>query len=209
MRILDTYCKAGGAGEGYRRAGFEVVGVDIEPQANYPFEFVQGDAILYILEHGSKFDAIHASPPCQEYTKSARQWRLEGKQYSRLIEATRMALQSTGIPYIIENVPQAPLVNPITLCGLMFGLMTIRHRIFETSFPLVAPHHPEPHPPQVKMGRPAKEGEYIQVVGHFSGADYARKAMGIGWMNKAELAQAIPPTYTEYIGKQLMQHLAP
>lgn len=204
-RLLDTFCKAGGAGAGYARAGFEVTGVDIEPQPRYPYAFTQGDAIEYILAHGHEYDVIHASPPCQAYTKSAKEWRGKRKAYPDLIKATRSALISTGRPYVIENVPGAPLLDPTTLCGLMFGLLTIRHRLFETNFTWEAPEHPATHPLQVRMGRPVKEGEYIQVVGHFSGASYARKAMGIEWMTIAELAQAIPPAYTEWIGKQMVE----
>lgn len=198
--ILDTFCKAGGASTGYYLAGFDVVGVDIEPQKNYPFEFYQGDAIEFIAKHGQEFDVIHASPPCQAYTKSQR---IRKNTHPDLIVPTRNALKETGKPYIIENVVGAPLVNPIKLTGLMFGLMTIRPRLFECNFDLPLILSLSPSVKQTKMGRMV-EGEYIQVVGHFSGVDYAKKAMGIDWMTRDELREAIPPAYTKWIGEQII-----
>jgi DNA (cytosine-5)-methyltransferase 1 len=206
MKILDLYCKAGGAGYGYYQAGFDVVGVDIEPQPHFPFEFYQSDAIEYLEKHWMGFDAIHASPPCQEYSKAAQQWRTAGKEYPDLVEQTRKALIETRKPYIIENVPGSPLINPITLNGSIFGLLVHRPRLFETNFPINQPLIPKVKKP-VKMGRPVKEGDIIQPVGHFSGVAYARKQMQIDWMNVHELAQAIPPAYTKWIGDILMQHL--
>jgi DNA (cytosine-5)-methyltransferase 1 len=206
MKILDLFCKAGGAGYGYYLAGFEVVGVDIEPQPHFPFEFHQADAIEYLREHWMEFDAIHASPPCQEYSKSAAQWRKEGREYPDLVGKTREELIKTGKPYIIENVPNSPLINPIMLNGSIFNLLVHRPRLFETNFPVEQPYIPKTKRP-VKMGRPVKEGDIIQPVGHFSGVAYARKQMQIGWMNVGELAQAIPPAYTKYIGEILMGYL--
>lgn len=206
MIIADLFCKAGGCGKGYADAGFEVVGVDIEPQPHYPFKFYQMDAIEFIRKHWMEFDAFHASPPCQEYTKSARQWRKEGREYPDLVGITREELVKTGRPYIIENVPGSPLINPITLNGSVFGLLVHRPRLFETNFPIKQPYIPKTKKP-VKMGRPVKEGDIIQPVGHFSGVAYARKQMQIDWMNVFELAQAIPPAYTKYIGDVLMGHL--
>jgi DNA (cytosine-5)-methyltransferase 1 len=205
-RLLDLFCGAGGAGMGYHRAGFEVVGVDIEPQKNYPFEFHQGDALEYLADHWQEFDVIHASPPCQEYTKASQQWRLAGKEYPDLVSQTREALKQTGKPYVIENVPGAPLVDPVILNGAMFGMLVHRVRLFECSFQtpfFLLPQLPKP----VKMGRPIQAGEIIQPVGHFSNVPYAREQMGIDWMTQGELAQAIPPAYTEFIGKQLMSVL--
>lgn len=185
---------------GYYQAGFEVVGVDIKPQPNYPFEFHQADALEFPVDG---FDVIHASPPCQAYTRM-KVW--SNKAHPELVEPVRERLKMSGKPYVIENVPGAPLINPITLCGMMFGLMVYRHRLFECN-PIILPHpHPHPHPyptRPIKAGRPVKEGEIITVVGNFSDVAYARKAMGIEWMKRNELSQAIPPAYTKWIGEQI------
>lgn len=139
MRLLDLYCKAGGAGEGYHRAGFEVVGVDIEPQKRYPHKFHQADAIEYLMEHYREFDAVHASPPCQGYCALKH---LSTKEHVMLLPHTRDALDLTGLPYVIENTPGAPIRATMMLCGTMFGLKTPcgaevqRHRYFETNWPL-------------------------------------------------------------------------
>lgn len=188
---------------GYKWAGFEVVGVDIMPQPHYPFRFYQKDGLKFLAKHSCEFDLISVSPPCQHYSKASKQWRLEGKEYPDLIRAFREALIDSGKPYVIENVPNSPLINPIFLNGAMFGLFVHRPRYFECSFPVTQPKMPAvPRP--VKMGRPVKEGDYIQPVGHFSGVAYARKQMQIDWMTKEELTQAIPPAYTEYIGRQFL-----
>jgi len=205
-KLLDLFCGAGGCSMGYSRAGFDVVGVDIDPQPQYPFEFHQADALEYLAAHGHEFDIIHASPPCQQYTKAAQQWRKEGKEYADLIEPVRELLMKIGKPYIIENVPGSPLVNPIFLNGSMFGLLVHRPRYFECSFPAEQPEIIKTKRP-AKMGRPVQEGDIIQPVGHFSGADYARKQMQIDWMSKKGLAQAIPPAYCEYIGGKARAHL--
>src|SRR5574337_20985 len=125
-RLLDLFCCAGGCAMGYHRAGFDVVGVDINPQQRYPFEFHQADAMTFDL---SGFDAIHASPPCQAYTVLGG--REDLSHYPDLVDAVRERLQASGKPWIIENVPGAPLRDPITLCGAMFGLRRYRHRLFE------------------------------------------------------------------------------
>jgi DNA (cytosine-5)-methyltransferase 1 len=214
-RVLDLFCGAGGCSVGYAQAGFEVVGVDIEPQPNYPFEFWCGDALvmLDILLRGGGlqaalynrgWDAIHASPPCQAYTKAEK---LMGGDHPDLVAATRELLEATGLPYVIENVKGAPLFNPQLLEGQMFGLNTHRPRLFETNWGYRAPVMRPPPPRQAKMGRRPKPGEAIQVVGHFSDVAAAREAMGIPWMNQGELAQAIPPAYTEAIGTALLTHL--
>ena len=188
---------------GYHLAGFDVVGVDIEKQPKYPFEFVQSDALEYLEAHWHEYDVIHASPPCQAFTKAGKEHRKKGKVYADFLSLTREALKNTGKPYIIENVPDAPMENPIMLCGAMFGLKTYRHRLFESNVPLYVPDHPVHTSPNAKMGRPPKKGEFIQVVGHFSGVPFAREAMGIDWLGQKELAQAIPPAYTEFLGLQL------
>jgi DNA (cytosine-5)-methyltransferase 1 len=203
-RLLDLFCCEGGAGTGYDRAGFEVVGVDIAAQPRYPFEFHQGDALEFVKEHGHEFDAIHASPPCQAFTRA---WKLRQNEHPDLIAPTRDALDATGLPYIIENVPGAPLVAPVELCGAMFGLRTYRHRQFESNRPLTAPDHAPHRVPTRKMGRAPAEGDFIHVVGNFSGVAYARQVMGMPWASRDGLREAIPPAYTEHIGRQLIEAL--
>jgi len=205
MRLLDLFCGAGGAGMGYHLAGFDVVGIDINPQPHYPFKFIQSDALVYLKEHGHEFDVIHASPPCQAYSQASIQWRKSGKDYPDLIEPTRKLLKQIGKPYIIENVPGAPLINPTILTGAYFGLKVRRRRLFETSFPVDFILLPTDGKTNFRMGRPIRDGEEITPVGHFSNIPYARKEMGIDWMTGKELTQAIPPAYTEFIGKQLLE----
>lgn len=205
MRLLDLYCGAGGAAAGYHRAGFnEIVGIDINRQKHYPYNFVQGDALEFLETHGAEFDLVHASPPCQAYTFASLPYRLKGKTYPELIEPTRKLLKKLKVPYVIENVMGAPLLKPKLLCGSMFGLKTYRHRLFETSFNWEVPAHLKHIHKVTPMGRPFVEGEYITLAGHFSGVAYARKVMDCEWMNQKELAQAIPPAYTKYIGMQFL-----
>lgn len=194
---------------GYYRAGFkEIVGVDIKPQPRYPFTFVQADAMTFPLEG---FDAIHASPPCQAYSMAGQQWRSAGKEYPDLLAQTRERLERSGVPYIIENVPMAPLLNPIKLNGAMFGLKVRRVRYFEINlrgrgeiqFFLL----PDDAPTNFRMGRPIRDDEAITPVGHFSDVSRARREMEIDWMTGAELTQAIPPAYTEFLGRQLLMIL--
>lgn len=202
-RLLDLFCGAGGAARGYQQAGFYVVGVDIQPQPNYGGnEFIQADAVTFPLDG---FDAIHASPPCQEYTMAGRQWRAAGKEYPDLIAVTRERLRMSGVPWVIENVPGSPLINPVILNGPFFGMMIQRTRLFECSFPMPSFTLPPPNGRVTKMGRPPQPDEYLQPVGHFSGVPEARKRMEIDWMNQKELAQAIPPIYTRFIGQYLME----
>ena len=210
-RLLDLFCGAGGAAMGYHRAGFEVVGVDIKPQPNYPFKFVKYDALDYprvafLDEHVRPFDfdAIHASPPCQAYTLAQQ---IRQNEHPDLVGWTRDLLEQTGLPWVIENVKRAPLKNPVQLEGQMFGLNTHRPRLFETNWPLEIPALIPPPPHQAKMGRKPKPGEAIQVVGNFSDVKAGREAMGIDWMTRDELREAIPPAYTELIGHQLLQHI--
>jgi DNA (cytosine-5)-methyltransferase 1 len=186
-------------------AGFRVVGVDIKPQPRYVGDaFVQADALDYIATYGHLYDAIHASPPCQGYSKARN---LQGNEHPLWIGWTRQELQATGKPYVIENVQGAPLLNPVLLVGSMFGLRTMRPRLFECSFPVPFALAPPAAARHAKMGRAPKEGEYVHVVGHMSNVPYCREAMGIDWMVQGELAEAIPPVYTEWIGRHLMQHL--
>ena len=189
--------------------------MDIEPQPNYPFEFHQADALTTISDpkwwHAEAmvrgyvgllpFDAIHASPPCQHDSKTKQIW---DREHPDLVAATRELLDATGLPYVIENVKGAPLHNAQLLEGQMFGLNTHRPRLFETNWGFEAPHLRPPPPRQAKMGRLPKPGEAIQVVGHVSDIKAAREAMGIDWMTRDELAEAIPPAYTEFIGFYLL-----
>lgn len=204
-RLLDLFCCAGGAGMGYHRAGFDVVGVDIAPQRHYPFAFHRRDAVEFLRIHGKRFDAIHASPPCQAFTNAQR---IQGNDHPDLIEPTRELLLELGKPYVIENVVGAPLLDPVLLCGSMFdGLQTYRHRLFESNFDIQVPEHPAHVARLTKMGRTPIEGEFMHVVGNFSGVKKARAAMGIDWMVRDELREAIPPAYTEFIGRQMLAQI--
>lgn len=206
LTVLDTYCCQGGASWGYYLAGFDVVGVDLDPQPRYPFEFHQGDAVEFIRQHGHEFDLLTGSPPCQRYTKAQR---LMGNDHPDLIGPTRDAMIATGRPYIIENVEEAGphMVDPLLLCGRMFGLRTYRHRLFETSLPLGTRMHPRHIAPVAKMGRPVKPGEYMHVVGNFTGVDLAREVMGMPWASRDGLREAIPPAYTRFLGEQAAEQL--
>jgi DNA (cytosine-5)-methyltransferase 1 len=197
-RLLDLFCGAGGASMGYVQAGFDVVGVDIKKQPNYPFEFHRADALTFDFRG---FDAVAASPPCQRYTNAQK---IRQREHPNLVAPIRRRLKANKRPYVIENVVGAPLINPIELCGAMFSLQVYRHRLFECSFPIAAPVHPIHVAPLRKMGRPVKPGEFMHVVGNFSGVAQARKAMCIDWMTRDELRESIPPAYTEYIGRHLM-----
>ena len=197
---------------GYYRAGFDqIVGVDWRAQRNYPFEFHQADALEYLAllcasgaRNGDGFDAVHASPPCQAYSLMAY---CTGRTYRDWIPETRLALKQTGLPYVIENVCRAPLENSIELCGTMFGLKVYRHRAFECNLLLLAPGHLPHRDHMIQQGRGCSPKGFITVTGHggFAGyTAYARLAMGIDWMSQEELAQAVPPAYTEFVGRQLM-----
>lgn len=214
-RLLDLFCCEGGAGMGYYRAGFEVVGVDIEPQPNYPFEFHQGDAIEYLREHGHEFDAVHASPPCQAHSALKTSWN--AREHLDLVPDTREALQDFDGPWVIENVEGAPLIDPIRLCGSMFGLgipgfQLRRHRLFELSGDLfILTPHCQHNGPVVGV-----YGDHLRSRGHWrKGADFpgqdkvklASEAMGADWMSWHGLSQSIPPAYTEFIGAQMIAAL--
>ena len=209
--LLDVFCGAGGASMGYHRAGFHVVGVDIKPQPNYPFAFHQADAIEFLSELISigpahyQFAAIHASPPCQHASKAKVLW---DNIHPDLLEPTRELLEASGLPYVIENVKGAALRDPVVLEGQMFGLNTHRPRLFETNWPLEVPILRLTPGPMAKMGRPIRRGESVQVIGHFSDVNAGREAMGIDWMSRDEMSEAIPPAYTEFIAGQLVQYLA-
>lgn len=215
MRLLDLYSGAGGAAMGYHRAGFDVTGVDIAPQRHYPFPHVVSDALEYLAAHGSEFDVVHASPPCRDFTHLTNARGVSGRT-GGLLAATRDALKALGHPYVIENVPGAPMIGALVLCGSEFGLgaegargfMRLRrHRLFESNVFL--------------MGAGGctcasrEPGRLIGVYGHGTGGGRgwngftaaARTAMGIDWMNRGELSQAIPPAMTQFIGEQLIEWL--
>ena len=207
MRLLDLFCGAGGAAVGYHRAGFEVVGVDHVAQKNYPFEFHEADAMTYPLEG---FDVIHASPPCQAFTSLNKMHN--AKRHPDLLTPTRARLQAWGGVYVIENVPRSPIHGLFLLCGTQFGLGAAgaqlrRHRYFEV------------YPPIATLTPPCAHRRGGRVIGVYGGhgrdrrrnvntQDFSvgqrREAMGIDWMTGAELSQAVPPAYTEYIGRLIM-----
>ena len=230
-RLLDLFCGAGGAAMGYHRAGFDVVGVDIVPQPNYPFEFVQDDALALMSTYPwwdePPFQAIHASPPCQAHSTIGKHVRITGKtknEHPDLLPETRERLVATGLPYVIENVPGAPLIDPVLICGSSVGLDVRRHRLFETNWTLFVPSCAHgwqtPRFRPLDQRRPVRgsvpvhgSSQLASVVGVHGNLNYAgemeirKRAMGIDWMSNYELTQAIPPAYTELIGHQLLAHL--
>jgi hypothetical protein len=228
--LVDLCCKAGGASKGYSDAGFDVVGVDIQKQKNYPFKFIRGDVLEMDLPEA---DLYHASPPCQLFSIGTAKYRNQGKQYPDVLTPLRERLLKTGKPFIIENVPGAPIRKDVFLCGEMFALRVIRHRIFEIhGFTVLQPPHIK-HKLSLREGsavgvygsngtlfmishkanykeeyeklKKHRQSWYATVAGN-GGNSYSyqlskwREAMGIDWMNKKELTQAIPPAYTKYIG---------
>jgi DNA (cytosine-5)-methyltransferase 1 len=208
-KLLDLYCCAGGAGTGYHRAGFDVTGVDINPQPNYPFTFHQGDALTYLAGHWHEYDAIHASPPCQDHSIT-RHHHKRPHGTGDLLAATRRGLIALPVPWVIENVPGAPMRADYRLCGCMFGLPGLRRdRWFETSwrgFDLRPPcYHADPT--ITVAGHPGGTSTRDGTNGFGTVAAW-REAMGIDWMTARELAQAIPPAYAQHIGEQLLAHLA-
>jgi len=224
-RLLDLFCGAGGAAMGYHRAGFEVVGVDIRPQPRYPFEFVQADALQVLRFYvddaqpwegcAERFDAIHASPPCQAHTALSVMWN--AREHPDLIALTRALLGQTGLPYVIENVEGAPLKDPVRICGASVGLGTRTHELrrhrFETNWPLMVPpcaHSGRPvlgvygdHARDRRRARSVENGQFRAA----EGLAMAREAFEMSWATWRDISQAIPPAYTELIGHQLAQHL--
>lgn len=206
---------------GYHRAGFEVVGVDIEPQPRYPFEFMQSDALEYLQRliesrEIENFDVIHASPPCQgnlhglNAGNRARKRRIE---HPDLIPGTRELCQQSGLPYVIENIEGARLYNAAKLCGSAFGLDVRRHRYFESNivlFSSVCRHsiwREAKYPTNFRPGGNVVKSRVVQVYGNTAGSHLWPAAMQIDWMSRDELMEAVPPSYTEYIGRQLMDAL--
>ena len=215
--LLDLYCGAGGAARGYQQAGFFVLGVDINPQPNYGGDdFIQADVVEFLS--GPKMDwvrtlvdAVHASPPCQaSCTLIKGNQRATAVNHFDLIPKTRELLEVTGLPTVIENVQGAQVRRDFTLCGEMFGLGVIRHRYFECNFPVTQPAH-VPHRGRVRGWRHGEyfDGPYVAVYGDGGGKgsiDEWRAAMGVPWMQtKLEIAESIPPAYTAFVGRQLMQ----
>jgi DNA (cytosine-5)-methyltransferase 1 len=214
-RLLDLFCCAGGAGVGYSRAGFEVVGVDIAPQPHYPLPFIQADVLTLDPDFIAGFDAIHASPPCQSYSDLAKR-NGNADEWPRLVEPVREMLTKSGRPYIIENVDGAPLINAVVLCGTMFPkLRVLRHRLFEANFEIVPPphkKHPKVHTFDKRKSHYGKTNEWIDFVQVTGGGNCtlaaAKEAMGIDWMTKNEINESIPPAYTEFIGHELLRYMA-
>jgi DNA (cytosine-5)-methyltransferase 1 len=213
-KLLDLFCGAGGAGVGYHRAGFEVEGVDIAAQEHYPFTFWRRDALDHLRRFGHHYDAVHASPPCQAscaLTKGTN----KGREYVNLIPETRALLDEMGLPYVIENVQGSDLRRDLTLCGEMFGLGVIRHRYFELGGGFAAPQPAhKPHRGRVRGWRHGvyHDGPYLAVYGEGGGKGSVaewQEAMGIDWTDgRKAIAEAIPPAYTEHIGRQLLAHTA-
>lgn len=225
-RLLDLFCCEGGAAMGYHRAGFDVVGVDIEPRFSrrYPFEFVCSDAISYVREHGHEFDAIHASPPCQGYSVATSGTPAAKARHPRLIPQVRDAVRSTKRPYVIENVigARAAMVSPLLLCGSMFDITATdddgtilrleRHRLFECDVLIYAPrpciHDDKPVGGVYGGGRSdRREAREIRRGGYTPSKRVREQLIGADWMTLHGLSQSIPPAYTEWIGTQLLEAL--
>lgn len=196
---------------GYKRAGFEVVGVDKDPQPNYPFEHHVADAIEFVRAHGHEFDVIHASPPCQSFTAYRRRGSGVGDSYEDLIPETRAALDEIGRPYVIENVAGSTLRDPVMLCGSSFGLDVRRHRYFESNVPLLVP--PCDHSWQTPRFPPATNRQNLRSTVEIGvwriPLVTQQRAMGIHWMTLRELSEALPPAFTEFLGAQLLDALVP
>lgn len=204
--LLDLFCGAGGAAMGYHRAGFEVVGIDINPQPHYPFEFVQADAMNLPVDI-SAFDVIHASPPCQGYTPMSNRW---GSKAQQLVEEVRTLLRRSGALYVIENVPGAPLSHPVRICGSALGLGTFRHRLFESNLLLLGTQCQHKGrsslPIYGKMdGRRLWTRKDKSILRACKSLAQARHAMGIDWMEWDEIREAIPPEYTFFLGQQIIR----
>jgi DNA (cytosine-5)-methyltransferase 1 len=209
-KCLDLFCKQGGVSRGLAKAGFDVTGVDIDPQPLYPYNFIQADATAYQLDG---YDFYWASPPCQRYS------RLKGltkRQYADLVSIIRDRLAATSKPFVIENVPGSPLVNSLLLCGTMFGLKVRRHRLFECHppiYPLLPPHGCRGKAGFTNAYRGVSSfkagAKLLCIVGHNFSVSEAREAMGIDWMDREGLREAIPPVMAKFIGLAMMDYLTP
>ncbi len=203
---LDLFCGAGGATKGLQDAGFFVIGVDIKPQPRYCGDgFIQADAMTFPIEG---VDFVWASPPCQRFTQMLNHGRTDRNKHPDFIDSLRSSLQSSGLPFVIENVPGAPLIKPIMLCGEMFKLRVMRHRLFESNVKLEQPPHPR-HNPRGGIRKQGDGGYYYRVYGHETGKHEWGNAMGTPWMKYWESAEAIPPAYSEFIGKQIIGYVQP
>jgi DNA (cytosine-5)-methyltransferase 1 len=214
-RLLDTFCGAGGCSVGYSRAGFDVIGIDIELHDDYPFPMVVGDAMTYLADPDwlALFDVVHASPPCPRY--SAATPAANRDSHPDLVGPVREALRAWGGTYVIENVPGAPLDHPVMLCGSAFGLRVRRHRLFESNAFLMSPgcvHGAQrsvvgvygDHADRLPVLRPDGTSRGVKAS---SVAD-AQDALGIDWMTRwDDLADSIPPAFTEHIGSQILAQL--
>jgi DNA (cytosine-5)-methyltransferase 1 len=203
MRVLDLFCGAGGITAGWQRAGTYVVGVDINPQPNYcGDEFYQADALEFPLDG---FDVVVASPPCQRYSIINVNSLQNNLEHPDFLGVTRRRLRAWGGIYVIENVPGAPLIKPIMLCGSMFGLRVYRHRLFESNRALLQPGHAKHIVKCAPCSRIPNENEFWSIAGKFGGIQDAAAAMGIDWMiTDREVSQAIPPVYAEFIARQVL-----
>lgn len=194
-RLLDLFSCAGGAARGYQQAGFHVTGIDINEQPRYAGDvFVQGDALEYLAAHGHEYDAIHGSPPCQHYANVTK-WRGSADNHPDMLDTTRQMFMASGLPWVIENVPEAPIRSDYLLCGSMFGLPVRRHRAFETSWRAYELHQLCQHSPDDLAFMHKGERAYAD-------------ALGCGWMSAREGRQAIPPAYTRHVGEALMRVLS-
>lgn len=221
-KLLDLFSGAGGAAKGYYDAGFEVTGVDIVDRPNYPYKFIQADAmeIMKDIEFLKQYQVVHASCPCQHYSKlkylsnNIEKWE---EEHVDLIAETRELLTKAGVIFVLENVEGAPLINPIKLCGSQFeNMYTQRPRLFESNIPLRKPDNPVVRHKTLKLGQGPAEDGYITVAGTRppKGMNLVQAKLyygfalgGIDWMTLEELTQAIPPVYTEFIGKQIINYL--
>jgi len=220
VKLLDLFCGAGGASKGYAQAGFEVTGIDVKHGKNYPFNYIRGDVRDYLdIDYLRQFDAIAASPPCQTFsaTKHLRDAQGGTSKAINMIPEVREALINSGKLYVIENVPQAPLFNAVQLCGSGFQLKVRRHRLFESNVSLLGNKclHKEQGKPigvygaknDTAQGVDRVTGKYVIGGSTAKTLEEGQEAMGIDWMNWSELREAIPPAYTEFIGRQIIQIL--